>query len=245
MESRKQTDLSRFFNIPKTSQSTATEQNTNEPEQTTEEPHDGEPLKKKQKQRTFQNDWLIKYNWLRFDKDTSSMTCDICIRAGGENTFTGTGCTNFQNGTCVRHQESKSHVDCAKILQLRSNFDSAKKNADQKQPDSGVDPQIDGHIKQLRTVYVVAKRDIAADVFTSLMDLQLANGVKLNKDDYYKRPQILTEFEQSIQDVIESNLKEKLQASDYIGIMLDETCDISVEKKLALNYMPDILTVEK
>lgn len=41
-------------------------------------------------------------------------------------------------------------------------------------------------------------------------------------------------FEESIETVLEKELLSKLNAGDYLGIMLDETCDITVEKKLAV-----------
>ena len=45
-----------------------------------------------------------------------------------------------------------------------------------------------------------------------------------------KRPQVIMEFEESIETVLEKELLSKINSSDYLGIMLDETCDITVEK---------------
>ena len=49
-----------------------------------------------------------------------------------------------------------------------------------------------------------------------------------------KRPQVIMEFEESIETVLEKELLSKINSSDYLGIMLNETCDITVEKKLAV-----------
>ena len=65
-----------------------------------------------------------------------------------------------------------------------------------------------------------------------LLHLQNLNELKF---DYYKRPQIIMEFEQVIAD----HLNKQINDSDLLGIMLDETCDISIHEKLAI-YIPNI-----
>lgn len=48
-------------------------------------------------------------------------------------------------------------------------------------------------------------------------------------------------MERAITSVIESTLLQEISASIYIGIMLDETCDISIDKKLVvyIRYLKD------
>lgn len=91
---------------------------------------------------------------------------------------------------------------------------------------------MNSEIIQLRTVFVMANNNIAADNFRDLLDLQVLNGVKVKQ--YYKRPQIVSEMEECIEQVAAESILDKLQASDFIGLMLDETCDVSVEKKIAI-----------
>ena len=83
------------------------------------------------------------------------------------------------------------------------------------------------YVKQLRTVYLMEKRDIAADVFTDFTHLQVLNGARC--DSYYKRLQVMV-FEELIDTVLEKEFLSKINSSDYLGIMVDETCDITVEK---------------
>ena len=49
------------------------------------------------------------------------------------------------------------------------------------------------------------------------------------------------ELEECIEKSLFKNLLEKIEKSDYIGVMLDETCDISIHKKLAIyvRYLVD------
>ena len=61
------------------------------------------------------------------------------------------------------------------------------------------------------------------------------------QNTYYKRPQVLMEMEHCIEQVVFECMAENIKNSAYIGVMLDETCDISVHKKLAiyLRYVVD------
>ena len=165
------------------------------------------------------------------------MFCDTCLTAKAcSNPFTE-GCTNFQNSTLLRHQDWKVHETSIKTLQLKSHFSRARSGAEIVKEHSSSE-KIDSYVKQLRTVYMITKRDLPADVFTDIMQLQCLNGLKC---DFYKRPQIIMEFEECIEKPLFKNLLEKMEKSDYIGVMLDETCDISIHKKLAIyvRYLVD------
>lgn len=91
------------------------------------------------------------------------------------------------------------------------------------------------HVVQLRTVYVMTKNNIAAVNFIPIMELQVANGCS-DASVFYKKPEIVSEMESVLTKCVESNLIKGLNDSRtlFIGLMLDETCDISVEKKLAV-----------
>lgn len=76
----------------------------------------------------------------------------------------------------------------------------------------------------------MVKNNLPADAFNSLMELQKLNGVPT--ETYYSKPAIVTEMECAITHVIEDQLFKNIKSSPYIGVMLDETCDISIDKKL-------------
>ena len=108
--------------------------------------------------------------------------CAFCLRSKASNPFTSEkGCTNFQNSTLVRHQECKSHMDSVLKLKLRSQFDSACQKAKQRINEEE-NEKMQNYVKQLRTVYLMAKRDIAA-VFTDFMHLQVLNDVRCVRCD--------------------------------------------------------------
>ena len=96
------------------------------------------------------------------------------------------------------------------------------------------------HITQLRTVYCMAKKGISARNFVPLMKLQQDNGCEY-ADQYYNKPEIVSEMETVLSDQIEKSLLQNINESPYIGLMLDENCDITVEKKLVIyiKYIKD------
>ena len=202
---------------------------------TSAESYSDKEISVQKKGRRFLNEWLSKYKWLRYENDM--MYCNVCISAKDSiNPFTE-GCINFQNSTLSRHQESKAHINSIKLLDMKLNFSKAYSSATA-QKDIESSEKINSYAMQLRTVYVMCKRDIAADTFTDLMHLQNLNGLKC---DYFKSPQIVAEYEQIIEQSISDSLLQKINNSEFIGLMLDETCDISVNKKLAIyiKYLTD------
>ena len=159
------------------------------------------------------------------------MVCTICQSASSKNPFTKPeGCKTWQNSALTRHQDTNEHRQSIKTLELRSQMQAAAKNVESKNVELQSD-KIENYMKQLRLVYCLCKNDIAASNFNDLMQVQVLNGVTC---DYYKKPEIVTEFEQCIESVIEKDILGRIRASPFLGIMLDETCDISVQKKLAI-----------
>ncbi|XP_045172073.2 zinc finger protein 862-like [Mercenaria mercenaria] len=189
------------------------------------------------RKRKFLPEWLDKFYWLRLDKVKNEMFCATCSQINKSNPFTS-GCTNFQMSTLTRHQYSKDHSDSVKKLKLQSDFKKSLSNSTNKFNEI-FDKSEENLVKQLRTVYVMPKRNLPGDVFSSLMELQQLNGVEI--DTYYTKPEIVSEMECSIYNVIEDNMLNDIKSSEFMGIMLDETCDISIEKKLVIyiRYIKD------
>ena len=79
----------------------------------------------------------------------------------------------------------------------------------------------------------MSKKNIAADNFADIMSLQELNGCP-NVGQYYKSAESVNEMECVLASVIEEQTLKDIRLSNFIGIMLDETCDISVDKKLVI-----------
>ena len=70
-------------------------------------------------------------------------------------------------------------------------------------------------------------------MFTELMKLQHENECSL-ADDYCKKPEIVAEMETVLADQVEKSVIDDIAESPFFGLVLDETCDINVEKKLVI-----------
>lgn len=160
------------------------------------------------------------------------MYCEICKVTGKKNPFTTSGCNNYQKSALERHQNSKDHITSISDLKLRKSFQVTVANA-KKNIENETQEITRRHIVQLRTVQVMTKNNIAADNFIPIMELQAANGCS-DASVFYKKPEIISEMESVLAKCVEDNLIKELNdpRTPFIGLMLDETCDISIEKKL-------------
>ena len=187
-----------------------------------------QPAKKK---RRFLPAWMEEFRWLK--EENEKMYCEICKVTGKKNPFTTSGCNNYQKSALERHQNSKDHITSISDFKLRKSFQVTVANA-KKNIENETQEIRRRHIVQLRTVYVMTKTNIAANNFIPIMELQAANGCS-DASVFYKKPEIISEMESVLAKCVEDNLIKELNdpRTPFIGLMLDETCDISIEKKLA------------
>ena len=52
--------------------------------------------------------------------------------------------------------------------------------------------------------------------------------------EFYRKPEVVSEMETALSKTIEESLIAELNKSPFIGVILDETCDISIQKKLVI-----------
>ncbi|CAH3165870.1 unnamed protein product [Porites evermanni] len=90
----------------------------------------GSELKAKVAKRNFQDSWLEKYKWLKYDppKDHSLTFCSCCQQSGKSNPFT-TGCINYGTSTLVRHIESQDHRNALQEIEMTESFQEAVMNS--------------------------------------------------------------------------------------------------------------------
>ena len=92
----------------------------------------------------------------------------------------------------------------------------------------------------MRNVYWLASEDIASVKYNSLNELVTFQGCSALKDLYvgenakFTHHQIVEEMQQCIADCIKEKIIADAQASPAIGIMTDESTDISVTKSLVI-----------
>ena len=178
--------------------------------------------------REFRDDWVKNYPWLEFD--AHKMTCKTCVAEGKDNPFTS-GCTNFRHSTLVRHMQTNQHKASLEAVSLRSTMN--------KQTMSVISKKNTAVTSTLRSVYWLAKEQLPTLKHRSLLNLQSLQGCSFPDElevgsASYTSAQSASEMQDAIANVLKDDVNNKLVASPYIPILLDESCDISVTKKLLI-----------
>ncbi|XP_070567017.1 uncharacterized protein C17orf113-like [Ptychodera flava] len=127
----------------------------------------------------------------------------------------------------VRHSGHTDHIDAVKHKPLQS---SMKKTVEINQG-----KQKDSHAAMLRTVYFMAKKELPDDMFSSLLELQNENKCQaLSDGQYYKHHESVREMQVVIAKVLQTELDKEIAASPVISVIVDETVNITVNKKLII-----------
>ncbi|KAJ8358389.1 hypothetical protein AAFF_G00010400 [Aldrovandia affinis] len=86
---------------------------------------------------------------------------------------------------------------------------------------------------QLRVVFHMAINVIACHQYVGLTDLLRAVKAPdfVSCEGIYRHSDSVDDMEKALEDVVVKQLDEKLKGSDFIGIIIDETVNITVDKK--------------
>lgn len=237
---QKQTSLNNYFKTSGSTNKRKEEQPHHEEESEEEYEEDvgvsdkptdcTEPAKKKQKtKRCFRAEWLEIYTWLRHETvgGVGKMYCTFCQKAGKLNGFTK-GSTNIKRGAINEHAQSTDHVASVALRQqqnvMQEHCDKAKKSSSNQL------------LSQLKVVLHLAKNDIPCHQFGGMTVLlkSLQAPDFQNDAGLYKHSDSVNDMEKALEQTLLGELDEKLQASEFLGIIIDETVNITVTKKLIM-----------
>ena len=84
----------------------------------------------------------------------------------------------------------------------------------------------------IRTVYTLMKNDIPLEKVNAILELQHCNGLKIEYQNLSWTT--VTDIQDCIANVLKKTLIEKINRSEYYAILLDETTDITVRKRLSI-----------
>ena len=183
--------------------------------------------KRPKQERHFQKDWQLKWPWIDYKEDQGAMWCKLCVAHKKKNTMTE-GCTNFRTTTIERHNKSVDHQ--------RAVQDDVSSKSMAKILTSNVDRNDAAILHALKTVYFVAKNDIAMNKFGEFIDFLIYQGCKgiEQLSQTYRSHCVTDDMQKCIFDVIMEDISTKLRQADFISLLTDESCDISNLKKLSV-----------
>ena len=174
-------------------------------------------------------------DWLQYDPRKGRMTCSFCLESGFKNNFT-TGCGDMRRSALCRHETTSDHKTAVTNHAERAAFHQAAEHA--------ISLEEGAIMTALKTTYFLAKEEIASSKLSALCDLLVmvnADGIKhLSREDSTRRGEQLTyrsnrsvtDFQKALSQVIEEDVLRKIEWNDVIGLMTDETSDITVTHKM-------------
>lgn len=159
------------------------------------------------------------------------MSSDVYISV-----FTG----NLQRSTVVKHNEAKEHKQALEAHHMRrqlygTNIDSNAEEETPPQPTS-----VSASEKHLfRTVHYCALEHLPNSMVNSQLEFLKASGVDPQVTDIHHES--VKDVQQSLLYVLDEQLRQRLREGKYYGIIVDESTDLSIHKKLVvyIRYVAD------
>ncbi|XP_010841410.1 PREDICTED: uncharacterized protein LOC104990790 [Bison bison bison] len=200
--------------------------------------------------RYFNEHWKEEFTWLDFDYERKLMFCLECRQAlvrnkhgKAENAFT-VGTDNFQRHALLRHVTSGAHRQALAANRGQPSFEGQAEGRGAcpglatALSSRGVKVEADpAKVAVLTTVYCMAKEEVPDDRCSALLELQRFNLCQallgMDHGDYYS-PRRVRDMQVAIASVLHAEARQRLKASPYVGLVLDETRDWPESHRLAL-----------
>ena len=184
------------------------------------------------KKRNFQKGWLMQYPWLKYDHNLDLMFCNICIGIKANNAMTQ-GTNNFRTSTLSRHLTCDDHKHALNVPKEKKSMEEATKRAFSKEEKAV--------FIAMKAVYWLCQESLPIHKYPSLIallkDLEVPNIVHLQITPTidYSSETSAKDFLSAMSDVIDENITKKVKNSPAITLFTDESTDIVVNHKLAIN----------
>ena len=183
---------------------------------------------KRIKVNKFQYSWNKRWPWLLFKEDLG-MFCKLCtsIYPSDDIVFVGRGSKDFKTSALLRHASSKKHqsaLEREKIAQSSNLKVSVQKSLTTNE---------ESIVASMKAAYFMAKQDIAMAKHSAIMDLlKCVNSPCINSAPVYSHSSFIEEFHEIFYEIIQDQLLNIIQSSPFMSVIIDESTDIGVHKKL-------------
>lgn len=180
--------------------------------------------------------WKKSYPWLVIEPETDNsplkMKCSLCTEFNVKTIWNEEGSVNVQKSTIERHIESAPHIEASKLSVQRKICEESTSLA--LLPDDEVNNTSfsDCDVFLMRTVYVVMKEELPLDKVNALLDLQRINKVEMPYQNLSWST--VTEIQNIIAESLKKEIIDKINASKFFAVLIDESTDITVSKRLSV-----------
>lgn len=182
--------------------------------------------------RCWQERWLLIYPWLRYDSSKNEMYCDLCRKNKKKNAM-ATGTDNFRTSTLTRHVQGSDHQLLSAAPKEKERMKTCTKAALTKQEQA--------LIVAFKSMFWLCQENLPISKFRSLMqfltELGVPNIEHLQCKDTvdYTSNSSADSFLSVLSDLIDEEISQKVKQSPVVTVFVDESTDIVVHHKLAIN----------
>ncbi|XP_070573021.1 zinc finger protein 862-like [Ptychodera flava] len=185
--------------------------------------------------RKMKPDWFRRFLWLRHDGEKRMFFCNFCIKAGRTNIFTTGRQSDIPKADdFVKHERTGDHKFACSANCSVKNDEMPKAAA------TAYNAVREAIVATMRSVYFVAKEDMAKAKVKAVVDFCDLQGVKsfaaLRQDDRvtYMHSTSTNDFIDCISEVIEKDVIGKMKSAKFYSLELDESTDVSVSQNLMI-----------
>ncbi|KAL1261177.1 hypothetical protein QQF64_034240 [Cirrhinus molitorella] len=171
--------------------------------------------------REYRVQWEQEFTWLRRKR---KICCDICRKAKMSNGFVR-GCTTMQKSALTDHKSSQSHNEALRVVNQSV---AMSKHVEKSQAACN-----EALKTQFKVVLHMANTNTPSHQYPDLIHLlQSAGCPNLNSAHTYTHHDTVSQMEEAIAMTITNAVDDRIANSRYVGIIVDETTNITVEKML-------------
>ena len=144
------------------------------------------------------------------------------------------GSPSIQSSSLVRHNTSAEHKDAVSYrVKLETSSKSKSEQSESRiEQSTNTDPIEPENIILFNTVYYAAKEQEPSEKINRLLALQKKNGLTTEYQNL--SPTTIGGIQDSICRVMTKTLVDEINSSPSFALMLDESTDITVEKRLSI-----------
>jgi len=168
----------------------------------------------------WKDKWLQDYDWLQFNNELGVMYCKICKESGGKGVFATLGFTNFKVSALQDHANTGEH----KKLSWATHSGSRRMEKIVVQATRSCDEAL---MTLFKTAHYVGKELLPFNKFPTLCDLLLSVNATITTKMYHD-DKACADMLVCISSVIQRKVLDRVRDSQFFGIMVDESTDISV-----------------
>ena len=165
------------------------------------------------------------------------MTCTLCKSKGKKNSFTTPGCPFMTKDNCVKHAKTQDHKNAVTSQLYAPMFEKSVANV-YKREESAVK-------SAMTNIYYMAKKNQPNSDISDLNWLCIMQGndslkhLQVDSHTTYEHSTSVHDFQDALKITLDEEIMKEITESEYFAILIDEMCDVSMEKTLViyLRYM--------